>query len=321
MLTPRPLKAEARNALRVPGAAAFSVRRKPDPYIAPKRQRNPTDCRKTGKYHELSCNFHRNQVSSSRIGKAASASLSGVRPPYASGRRLWTEGRTGPVLEFWQSHLWLIPVCLLPLFFLSLYLILKRRRRRKDEEEVELRGKKTVAVISAEQKNPFTAYRKYALAGLQQIRVGWNPDNDIHYQDQPTREHYVSGRHCAIVNKNGNWELQDTSRNGAYINFQRVYGNTVLRYGDSIRIMRLNIIFLGNMLAVNECDGLDVKIPAVADPDSLASPGGGNGAQKILFHRSPRNLRKLHTDPIEIEPPPPRRKRRNSPSPCRLSRP
>ena len=171
--------------------------------------------------------------------------------------------------------------------------------------EVELRGQKKITVISAEQKNPFTAYRKYALAGLQQIRVGWNDEgNDIHYQDQPTREHYVSGKHCAITFRNGNWELQDTSRNGAYVNFKRVYGNTVLRYGDSIRIMRLNIIFLGNMLAINECDGLNVKIAPVADVDSLASSGGGRGAQKILFHRSPRNLRKLHTTPIEIEAPP-----------------
>jgi S-DNA-T family DNA segregation ATPase FtsK/SpoIIIE len=173
--------------------------------------------------------------------------------------------------------------------------------------EVGLAGRKKITIICAEQKQPFAPYRKYGLAGLQQIRIGWNPGNDIQYQDQPSKERYVSGEHCLITLKNGNWELQDKSKNGTYVNFQRAYGNVILRYGDSIRIMRLHMIFLGNMLAINDCDGLRVVIPPVEGGErinSLASPGSGNAAGKILFHRSPRNLKKLHTDPIEIEAPP-----------------
>ena len=174
--------------------------------------------------------------------------------------------------------------------------------------EAEFRGRK-IAVLISEQKNPFTAYRKYALAGKKEITVGWNAENMIQYQDLPTKEHYVSGNHCSLVVKNGAWELHDSSKNGTYVNFKRVYGTTVLQYGDSIRVMRLNLIFLGNMLAVNECEGLTVNMsPVESGPqlEALASrPGAGASAKKILFHRSPRNLRKLHTDPIEIEAPPP----------------
>ena len=171
--------------------------------------------------------------------------------------------------------------------------------------ELDLGGRR-ITVISFERTNPFTAYRKYGLAGLQQIRIGWNENNDICYQDHPEEgQHYVSGSHCVLSLKNGRWELRDTSTNGTYLNFQRVHGNTILQYGDSIRIMRLNIIFLGDMIAVDECEGLRVKIPRVqrGAEERLAIPPRSSSGQ-ILFHRSPRNLRQLYTDPIEIEEPP-----------------
>ena len=171
------------------------------------------------------------------------------------------------------------------------------------------RNQEKITVLVTEQERPFAAYKKYALAGRQEITVGRNPENIIHYQ-QPTREQYVSAHHCVITIKNGKWELRDQdSTNGTYVNFKRVYGTTALHYGDSIRIMRLNIIFLGNMLAVNECDGLTMNMSPVGSAQELeklaSRPSAGASAKRILFHRSPRNLRKLHTDPIEIEAPPP----------------
>ncbi|MBQ9349133.1 MAG: FHA domain-containing protein, partial [Oscillibacter sp.] len=82
--------------------------------------------------------------------------------------------------------------------------------------ELDLGGRR-ITVISFERTNPFTAYRKYGLAGLQQIRIGWNENNDICYQDHPEEgQHYVSGSHCVLSLKNGRWELRDTSTNGTY---------------------------------------------------------------------------------------------------------
>ena len=177
--------------------------------------------------------------------------------------------------------------------------------------EVRTRGGKRITILSEERKDPFSAYRKYGLAGLQEIHVGSNDNMAICYRNE-----YVSRDHCVITLRGGRAELRDTSRNGTYVNFQRVYGNTILRYGDSIRVMRLNIIFLGNMLAINSCDGLRVSIPRLEGAErinALAAFGQAGGAKKILFHRSPRNL-KLR----------PRRCRRNSrisPWPCRLAPP
>ena len=168
--------------------------------------------------------------------------------------------------------------------------------------EVETRGGKRVTVLTAERNSPFEAYRKYGLAGLQRILIGRSQNADVSYHYD-----FVSGEHCIITLKNGGAELRDVSRNGTYVNFQRVYGNTILKYGDSIRIMRLNIIYLGSMLAINDCDGLRVTIPRVEGADrinALATPAKGGRGDKILFHRSPRNLRAINVDPIEIEPPP-----------------
>ncbi len=158
-----------------------------------------------------------------------------------------------------------------------------------------------ITVISFEQTNPFTVYRKYALAGLQQIKIGRGSGNDICYQND-----FVSHEHCTITLQGGSAILHDTSSNGTFINFQRVSGSTVLHYGDSIRIMRLNLIFLGNMIAIDDCDNLTMRLPQLGSEEiaHLAANAHGTGLRRILFHRSPRNLRKLRTEAFEIEAPP-----------------
>ena len=170
--------------------------------------------------------------------------------------------------------------------------------------QVETTRRQQITVISFEQTNPLTAYRKYALIGIQKIKIGANPKtNDICYQNA-----FVSREHCAIVLEKGRAILEDlNSTNGTYLNFQRVYGKAELNYGDSIRIMRLNIIYLGNMIAIDECDNLAVHFPQLHGEEintRLAGRPNASGEERILFHRSPRNLRELNTEPFEIEPPP-----------------
>ena len=158
-----------------------------------------------------------------------------------------------------------------------------------------------ITIVCFEQVNPFTVYRKFSLAGLQQIKIGRGEDSVLRYQND-----FVSSDHCVITFQDGRAVLRDTSTNGTYINFRRVYGNTILNYGDSIRIMRLNIIFLGNMIAIDDCDNLTVSFSQLNDRKigQLSADAHDEGNHKILFHRSPRNLKKLYTDPFEIEAPP-----------------
>lgn len=168
--------------------------------------------------------------------------------------------------------------------------------------EMETEQKCHITIISFEQTAPFTAYRKYSLESLRQISIGRNEGNVIRYKND-----FVSGEHCVITfQENGRAMLQDLSTNGTFINFRRVYGSTILNYGDSIRIMRLNIIYLENLLAIDECDHLEVLIPQMDAEGigALAAAPHSVGGHKIMFHRSPRNMKKLRDERFEIEGPP-----------------
>ena len=160
-----------------------------------------------------------------------------------------------------------------------------------------------ITVIAEDRSEPFAPYRKYPLYGIQQIRVG-NGRNER--MEIACDSGFVSGRHCMLRFQSGKAMLTDTSTNGTFVNFRRVYGNTMLRYGDSIRIMQLHIIYLGNCIAVNSAPGVSVALrpAAAAELPRFAAAGDETGEGKILFHRSPRNLKKLVTEPFEIEAPP-----------------
>lgn len=167
-------------------------------------------------------------------------------------------------------------------------------------EMVTAQGNK-ITVICFENVNPFTVYHKFSLFGLRQIRIGRGDCNDIRYQND-----FVSNEHCVITFQDGRALLRDISTNGTYINFRRIYGTTVLNYGDSIRIMRLNIIFLGSMIAIDDCDNLTVTFSPLkgGEIEQLSAAAHSEGGNKVLFHRSPRNLRMIRTEPFEIEAPP-----------------
>lgn len=168
----------------------------------------------------------------------------------------------------------------------------------------------TVSLLCFEQQTPFTVYRKYSLAGLPQITIGSSSKNVFLYHDP-----FVSDFHCRILLEHGRATLQDNSANGTFLNFQRVSGKTELKYGDSIRVMRLNLIYLGNMLAVNDCSGVTVSLNSLnpAEVETLCTEPTGDGESRVLFHRSPRNLKKLHTEPFEIEAPPDNRQSKEQP--------
>ena len=156
--------------------------------------------------------------------------------------------------------------------------------------KLETPGGYSITIISFEQSNPFSVYRKFSLAQLQLLQIGRNEGNDIRYQSG-----FVSGTHCTISIRNGKAILTDKSTNGTYLNLRRVHGSAELHYGDSIRIMRLNLIYLGNMLAIDECEGLTIAMNAL-EGDGIARHAGSTvegGSDKTLFHRSPRKNRLL----------------------------
>jgi hypothetical protein len=71
--------------------------------------------------------------------------------------------------------------------------------------------------------------------------VGRAPDNDVVLADS-----YVSRRHCAVlVHADQHCELHDTaSKNGTFLNGQRLSGPTRLNPGDEIRLCDRQLIFM-----------------------------------------------------------------------------
>jgi len=134
--------------------------------------------------------------------------------------------------------------------------------RRARDELLRARGTNTLAIeadpAEAQGGNPHTLIQNpdQAPPGLNfwlvdneyiyPLKVGINtvgrsPDNDVVVQDC-----YISRRHCAILVHSGNGcELHDTaSKNGTYINGQRIGGVTRLRSGDEIRICDQRLVFV-----------------------------------------------------------------------------
>jgi hypothetical protein len=73
--------------------------------------------------------------------------------------------------------------------------------------------------------------------------VGRSPDNDVVVTDG-----YVSRRHCAIlVHAGRSCELHDiASKNGTFLNGQRLNGPTALHAGDQIRMCDRQLTFMTN---------------------------------------------------------------------------
>lgn len=73
--------------------------------------------------------------------------------------------------------------------------------------------------------------------------IGRMPDNDVAILDSS-----ISRRHCAIViHASRGCELYDTaSKNGTFVNGQRISSPTLLRAGDEIRLCDRQLVFLSD---------------------------------------------------------------------------
>jgi pSer/pThr/pTyr-binding forkhead associated (FHA) protein len=93
--------------------------------------------------------------------------------------------------------------------------------------------------------------------GIHSLKVGLNtigrlPDNDI-----PVADGSVSRRHCAVVvHATRGCEVYDTaSKNGTFVNGERINGLTALNAGDKIRVCDRQFLFVSRLPAANADDG------------------------------------------------------------------
>jgi pSer/pThr/pTyr-binding forkhead associated (FHA) protein len=133
--------------------------------------------------------------------------------------------------------------------------------RRAREQLLGACGEQTLAIDQAQLAalrtqrsspdagSPATTAERYWLIdqdGVHALKVGLNtigrmPDNDVAVPDGS-----VSRRHCAIiVHVSSGCELYDTaSKNGTFVNGQRITGPMHLNPGDQIRLCDRQFVFL-----------------------------------------------------------------------------
>lgn len=141
-----------------------------------------------------------------------------------------------------------------------------------------------------------TNFIKYDITGMHQIDIGQDPSCHIVYSDK-----HVSRYHAVVFFNNGDWYIEDRSRNGTWINGRKINKTKKLTFGDHIMILDYQIIFLGQMLAVN---GMEMVRSRLRYAERKYQVQKATYPQKSFFSRSPRFMEPLDQEEIEIEAPP-----------------
>ena len=104
------------------------------------------------------------------------------------------------------------------------------------------------------------------------------------------------------------------SMNGTYLNCKRINGKTAVKYGDTIFIFGLKIIYLGDVLAINNPRGTNFNIQSLTPvlADSLNIEAEQSPADEY-YQRTPRKILQVDEEVIEIEAPPQLQVRRRNP--------
>jgi len=163
-----------------------------------------------------------------------------------------------------------------------------------------------VTVQFIETAQAFAAFSKYDIRNMETITIGRLADNDISYSGSNLVKRQ---QHAVLRRKDNYWILEDHSDNGIFVNSIGINGSKQLEFGDCINIFGLYIVFLNGRIAVN--DYLDTVCVNNADMSLIQKQADNKGEtfvsselEKIHFHRSPRQIYKIDSDPIEIDAPP-----------------
>lgn len=167
-----------------------------------------------------------------------------------------------------------------------------------------------IAVMVHVVESPFRVYSKFSLKDISTISIGSAKEKTISYSSYYGGAQIISENHAKLFYEQQKWILQDYSNNGIFVNDIRVYANKVLEFGDHINIWGLRMVYMGDILAIEESVDakLDFSVLRRVDMKDIIFGKVYNPLQngeKIYYHRSPRNMEALDTEKIEIEPPPP----------------
>ena len=181
----------------------------------------------------------------------------------------------------------------------------------------QLRGSDTVFSMTVDEPDDGnTHFNKYLLnfSVCPWVKIGSAEGNIVRYGNQ-----FCSPRHAEIVNDNGTAVVRDLgSVNGTFVNGRLLTGDRRLRYGDVIYIIGLKIVFLGNILAINDPKGScavdDLKLRPIRIESSFSEEvQSAFDSEETYFLRTPRTLEKIDSEAFTVEKAPQKNEQKKQP--------
>ena len=155
-------------------------------------------------------------------------------------------------------------------------------------------------IIVEESYEGYSDFNKYYL-NQSRITIGSVEGNSIIYNNR----NLVSGKHAVIErDSTGGYSIIDrNSSNGTFINGRRIFGSYKLSYGDVIYIIGLKIVYLGDLVAVNQPkDPVKMKeFKLYQIPEIKTKLTVNTEDRDEYYQRSPRQIELLDDETIEIE--------------------
>lgn len=158
------------------------------------------------------------------------------------------------------------------------------------------------SILVAAQDGETAAYEKYFIVNSQEIHIGCNETSDICIHHA-----YVSREHAVIYQSNGGFYIRDSSKNGTFVNNDRLLSHRRLEFFDEIYIVGVKLIFLGDIIAINHAAQVECTLPPIhlIDIQRMLEEEPPKGVENDdYFSRAPRMMEPLAVEPIEIEGPP-----------------
>lgn len=123
--------------------------------------------------------------------------------------------------------------------------------------KIEFLSKESIYLFITKVDSCMKNYKKYDITGINQLTIGSLASNSIQFQNLAL----ISRKHVKIERFNKGVIVEDLSSNGIFINGKREDGRKYVEFGSYIHIYGLDIIYLGNVLAIAdiECEIFEIK--------------------------------------------------------------
>lgn len=159
-----------------------------------------------------------------------------------------------------------------------------------------------LAIVVVETANHLKCPKKFFVSNNQVITIGKDSNNTIKYEFNGL----ISRRHAQLTINLNSCVVEDLSKNGVFWNNRRINQVHTLKFGESITMYGLQIIYLGNVLAVSGLAEfvVDEQLSPFVNEEVTDKIGVKEKEENPFFHRSPRTIEELFEDEIKIVDPP-----------------